>query len=113
MRASRFAWGAIVLGVVLTAVWAADVNGKWLAEYTTPDGQTRRVLCGEFKVGKAGAWTTFATVQTSPYEQWLGGGAEGFCKPPGFKPDPGGDLSDALARAVLAAPAQVSSAPAR
>lgn len=84
-----------------------------LGQLTAPDGQTRQVLCGEFRVGAAGPWTAFATVRTSGYEQWLGGGAQGFCQAPGFKPDAGGDRSAALTRAVLAPSAQVSSAPAR
>ena len=84
-----------------------------LGQFIAPDGQTRQVLCGHFKVGKAGPWTAFATVATSPYEQWQGGGAEGFCRAPGFKPGTGGDLSAALTRAVAATPAPISSAPAR
>jgi hypothetical protein len=84
-----------------------------LGQFTAPDGPARTVLCGEFRVGKAGPWTAFATLQTSDYEQWLGGSAHGFCQAPGFKPDASGDLSQALTRAVLAAPAPVSSAPAR
>jgi len=37
----------VLLGIVLSvlllaAVQAADINGKWNSEYTTPDGQTRQ-----------------------------------------------------------------------
>lgn len=84
-----------------------------LGQFTAPDGQTRTVLCGEFKVGARGGWTPFATVQTDPYEQWLGGGAQGFCKAPGFKPTTAQDLSRDLQRQLAAAPAGLSSAPAR
>lgn len=80
-------------------------------QFTAPDGRTRTVLCGEFKAGPRGPWTRFATVQTDPYEQWLGDGALGWCKAPVFKPG-GPDLSAMLKRA-LGAPAAVSSAPAR
>lgn len=84
-----------------------------LGQLTAPDGQTRTVLCGDFKVGARGAWTPFATVQTSDYEQWVGGGAQGFCQAPAFQPVKGRDLSAALQRLVVAAPAELSSAPAR
>ena len=30
-----------LVSVFLTAAWAADVSGKWKAEYESPDGQTR------------------------------------------------------------------------
>lgn len=39
-------------------------------------------LCGQFlpaNVPKA-KWTQFATVKTTPYEQWFGGQAEGLCE---------------------------------
>jgi hypothetical protein len=82
-----------------------------LGQFTAPDGRTRTVLCGEFKAGEPGRWARFVTVQTDPYEQWLGDSAEGWCKRPGFKPT-GKDLSAAL-KQQLAAPAAISSAPAR
>ncbi len=37
-----FIRAAALLAVFLTAVWAADVSGKWKAEYSSPDGQTRQ-----------------------------------------------------------------------
>jgi hypothetical protein len=83
--------------------------------FTAPDGRTRTVLCGEFKAGERSPWTKFATVQTDPYEQWLGDGAQGFCKPPGFKPA-GPDWSADLLQRVKATAtnaAPLSSAPAR
>jgi len=30
-----------LVAICLAAVWAADVSGKWKAEFQTPDGQTR------------------------------------------------------------------------
>ena len=83
--------------------------------FTAPDGRTRTVLCGEFKAGERSPWTNFATVQTDPYEQWLGDGAQGFCRSPGFKPA-GPDWSAELLQRIkspAAAEPGVSSAPAR
>lgn len=49
------------------------------------DGREVPVLCGEFlPAGSKGRWTPFATVRTSPYEQWLGGQAQGLCGPENF-----------------------------
>ena len=46
----RISWRIVVLGVLLTLVAAAaDVSGKWKAEFTTPDG-TQRVNTFTFKV---------------------------------------------------------------
>jgi hypothetical protein len=43
-------WPIVVLGVLLSLVAAAaDVSGKWKAEFTTPDG-TQRVNTFTFKV---------------------------------------------------------------
>lgn len=86
-----------------------------LGQFTAPDGRMRTVLCGEFKAGLRSPWTPFATVQTDPYEQWLGDAGRGFCRAPGFKPV-GKDLSGTLLRQVAApaaASSPVSSAPAR
>lgn len=86
-----------------------------LGQFTAPDGRSRTVLCGEFKAGARSPWTHFATVQTDPYEQWLGDGAQGFCRKPAFKPT-GKDWSGVLLQQVTAPaapPAAVSSAPAR
>jgi len=39
---SRVVLGALALvAICLTAAWAAEVSGKWKAEFQTPDGQTR------------------------------------------------------------------------
>ncbi|MBI4877950.1 MAG: hypothetical protein HY822_25245 [Acidobacteria bacterium] len=36
-------WRGVVLAVLLVAVaWAAGIDGKWKAEYTSPDGQARQ-----------------------------------------------------------------------
>ena len=42
MRTKAFVVGAILSMLCVAAVQAADVNGKWLSEYTTPDGTTRQ-----------------------------------------------------------------------
>lgn len=42
MRTKTF-FGSIALVVLfLVPVWAAELNGKWFAEYQSPDGQTRQ-----------------------------------------------------------------------
>jgi hypothetical protein len=47
---NRLFWLIVVLGVLLSLVAAAaDVSGKWKAEFTTPDG-TQRVNTFTFKV---------------------------------------------------------------
>lgn len=39
----KFLFGSLVLlTLILATAWAADVNGKWTAEYQSPDGQTRQ-----------------------------------------------------------------------
>jgi hypothetical protein len=44
-------------------------------------GGGRHVLCGEFRAVGADdtGWTSFATVHTDPYEQWLGGQGAAYC----------------------------------
>jgi hypothetical protein len=47
-----------------------------------PEGGTGRyLLCGSFKSheDKGSEWIQFATIKTSPYEQWIGGMAEAQC----------------------------------
>lgn len=40
---NRNAWcGGVLAVLVAVAAWAAGVDGKWRAEYTSPDGQARR-----------------------------------------------------------------------
>ncbi|HLN00783.1 MAG TPA: hypothetical protein VK335_15955 [Bryobacteraceae bacterium] len=47
---NRLSWRIVFLGVLLSLVAAAaDVSGKWKAEFTTPDG-TQRVNTFTFKV---------------------------------------------------------------
>jgi hypothetical protein len=47
---NRLFWAIVVLGLLLSSVAAAaDVSGKWKAEFTTPDG-TQRVNTFTFKV---------------------------------------------------------------
>ena len=56
----------------------------------TSDGAKQHRLCGEFLPagdGGKGNWSSFATIQTDPYEQWLGGSTLTFCKDPGMKWD--------------------------
>jgi len=64
----------------------------------TTAGTRQYRLCGEFlaaqESGKA-EWAPFATIQTSPYEQWLGAQASSFCKDPSITWNKG-DLSSSL-----------------
>ena len=49
----------------------------------TPSGEKRYMLCGHFLPAQEGGkaeWTPFATIKTSPYEQWIGAQAVGFCQ---------------------------------
>ncbi len=70
-----------------------------LGHRSNEDGGARYVLCGEFlpthDPGKAN-WVHFATLQTSGYEQWIGGQALGHCTDPGIQWDDAGDLSASL-----------------
>lgn len=55
-------------------------------------------LCGEYSPAsddEGATWIPFATIQTSPYEQWLGGHAQAYCREPGMRWDDG-DLSATL-----------------
>ena len=40
MRSRAFALSAVLIALLATAALAADVSGKWKAEFKTPDGQT-------------------------------------------------------------------------
>ncbi len=42
MRTKAFVAGTVLSMLCVVAAQAADVNGKWQAEYTTPDGTTRQ-----------------------------------------------------------------------
>lgn len=63
-------------------------------------GHKQYLVCGEFLPAGSetkGGWTTFATIKTDPYEQWLGGQADSWCHNPKVKWEKsGGDLSAAL-----------------
>lgn len=56
-------------------------------------------MCGEFLAAEEGAkaeWTPFATIQTAPYEQWIGPQAAGLCQSSAVAWSKVGDLSSAL-----------------
>ena len=62
-----------------------NVRGGYTA---TAGGQRQYFLCGEFLQTKANAqseWMQFATIQTSGYEQWIGGQSMPFCEDPSAK----------------------------
>ena len=49
----------------------------------TATGARQYLLCGEYTPASDGAaaeWIPFATIQTSPYEQWLGAQALTWCR---------------------------------
>lgn len=57
------------------------------------------MLCGQFlqtKKGDNSEWTTFTTIKTSGYEQYIGDG--GYCQRPSVVWDSVGDLSPSLQR---------------
>jgi hypothetical protein len=67
----------------------------------TPGGEKQYRLCGQFLPVQAGgkaAWTPFATIQTSGYEQWIGVQAAGFCLGSSIIWDKVGELSSSLQR---------------
>lgn len=66
----------------------------------TDDEAPAWMLCGEFRRDQA--WAPFATLETDPYEQWLGGQAEALCAT-AERVEVAGDLTSAL-QARLAAP---------
>lgn len=47
--------------------------------YFPEAGTGRYVLCGRFRPAAGTEWVQFATIKTSPYEQWIGGMAEAQC----------------------------------
>jgi hypothetical protein len=60
---NRLSWRIVFLGVLLSLVAAAaDVSGKWKAEFTTPDG-TQRVNTFTFKVENGNLTGTVAGSQ--------------------------------------------------
>lgn len=88
-----------------------DFRRVRLGQLASTDGHPRPVLCGEFKAGPKSPWTAFATIQTDPYEQWIGGAAAGYCKPPTFQPTGSHDLSPALKQRLSALPDSQLSTP--
>jgi hypothetical protein len=64
------------------------------------DGSPQYFVCGEYEDG-AGAWVPFATIKTSGYEQYLGGGSTSYCSRPSTVWEVG-DLSSALQDRVAA-----------
>src|SRR5712692_4724345 len=60
---NRLSWRIVVLGLMLSLVAAAaDVSGKWKAEFTTPDG-TQRVNTFTFKIEDGNLTGTVAGAQ--------------------------------------------------
>jgi hypothetical protein len=65
----------------------------------TPGGEEQYMLCGQFlsaQEGGTGEWTPFATIKTSPYEQWIGAQAAGLCQSSSIIWDKERDLSSSL-----------------
>ena len=65
----------------------------------TPDGEKQYMLCGQFlpaQEGDKAEWTSFATIKTFGYEQWIGAQAAGLCQRLSITWDKEGDLSSAL-----------------
>jgi hypothetical protein len=70
-----------------------------LGHVLAPAGVVRYVLCGQFlpaQVDGKAEWMDFATIKTSPYEQWIGAQARAFCQGSSFVWDDVGDLSSLL-----------------
>ena len=78
----------------------AQVRNVRVGHVLTAKGQKQHLLCGEFLPAHSEGereWTTFATIETDPYEQWLGGQAESWCKHSKVNWEKNvGDLSSAL-----------------
>ena len=63
----------------------AQLRNVRVGYVVTAQGKKQYLLCGEFVPAHSeqkGEWTTFATIKTDPYEQWLGGQAESWCRNP-------------------------------
>jgi len=70
-----------------------------LGHVMTPSGEEQYMLCGRFLPAQEGGkaeWTPFATIKTSPYEQWIGAQAAGLCQRSSIIWDKVGDLSSSL-----------------
>jgi len=56
-----------------------------IGHVVAPNGTTRYMLCGEYLPASeddTAEWTPFVTIETDPYEQWLGAQARGYCEQP-------------------------------
>jgi hypothetical protein len=97
---NRLSWRVALLGVLVSLMAvAADVSGKWKAEFTTPDG-TQRVNLFTFKVddGKLTGTDRISTVRLRPGVQYIarkrvgplltGGCADFFGSPNNFENPP-------------------------
>jgi hypothetical protein len=62
------------------------------------DGTPQYRLCGEYLPAEGAQWIPFATIKTSGYEQYLGGGSSNYCQNLSHLPNDPGDLSSALQR---------------
>lgn len=78
----------------------AQIRNVRVGYVMTAQGKKQYLLCGEFVPAaseREGEWTTFATIKTDPYEQWLGGQAESWCRHAKVNwEESKGDLSSAL-----------------
>lgn len=64
------------------AMYPARLRNVRGGYYVTEQGTRQYRLCGEFlpaQGGTAAQWTPFVTIQTDPYEQWIGGQATPYC----------------------------------
>ena len=61
-------------------------------------GERSYMLCGQFlpSTGTEPDWLHFSTIKTDPYEQWIGGQAEGICERATPLSESVEDLSSAL-----------------
>jgi len=70
-----------------------------IGHVVSSSGKEQYRMCGQFLPAAEGGkaeWTSFATIKTSGYEQWLGASAADYCKGSSFVWDTEGDLSSAL-----------------
>lgn len=87
------------------------VRGVHVRVARTGSGEPSYLLCGEFQpAGDDAAWTTFATIKTDPYEQWLGGQAQGLCERATPLAGEDEDLSAALQAALDSPPSAARAA---
>jgi pimeloyl-ACP methyl ester carboxylesterase len=81
-----------------------------IGHVATPTGKQYR-MCGQFlprQDGGKAEWLQFATIQTSDYEQYVGGQSAIFCKGEGFKWDDVADLSTSLQQRLDALQSQAA-----